>query len=296
MPINAKPEYFKAEAEFHQAETTKDKIKALRNMLSTAPTHKGAEKLRAEIKKKISKLKDISEKEKKSGKGKSLSISKEGASQIVFIGLPNSGKSTLLMELSGKKVKVEPYEFTTKDPEVRMIPYENIWMQGIEIPAIYKGFHDTKQGRQAYALVRNADFVVVVTKDKSQKDLKEIKAELSEANIKTGAKERFREGFTEHLPSLTVTWKDFDKSLIWKIWRKQGKIRVQTKSAGKIAKKPIVMKAGATVEDVVLKIHKDFAKNFRYAKIWGPSAKFAGQQVGFEHRLKDRDIVEVYTK
>jgi len=53
MPINAKPEYFVAEAKFHEAETTKDKIKALRDMLSVAPSHKGAERLRSEIKKKI---------------------------------------------------------------------------------------------------------------------------------------------------------------------------------------------------------------------------------------------------
>ena len=188
MPINAKPAYFTAEAEYHQAETVTQKLAALKKMLATAPTHKGAEKLRAQIKKKIRDLKYKDLIEKKRGKSKSLTISKEGAAQVVFIGLTNSGKSTLLSKLSDNDVKIREYEFTTKKPEVRMLPYENIWIQGIEIPAIYSGAHNTKQGRMMFALIRNSDFVVVVTKNKSQKDLKIIKSELKEAGIQIGAK------------------------------------------------------------------------------------------------------------
>lgn len=295
MATNVTHEYLKAEAEFHEAETTKEKIKALRKMLATAPTHKAAQKLRAEIKKKISKLKDISEKEKKSGKGKSLTISKEGAAQVVFVGVPNSGKSTLLSKLSGKDVKISEYEFTTKSPEMRMIPFENVWIQGIEIPAVYGGFHDTKQGRQMLSLVRNSDFVVLVIRSKKERVL--IEKELKEAGIQLKAKEKYREGLTDHLPSMVITWKNFaDKNLAERIWKAQKKIRVQTKTAGKIAKKPIVLRAGSTVEDAAEKIHKDFIQKFRYAKITGPSSKFEGQQVGLEHKLKDKDIIEVFTK
>ncbi len=295
MPTNVTHEYLTAEAEFHEAQTTSDKIKALRKMLATAPTHKGAEKMRGQIKKQISKYRDIAEKEKKTGKGKSYAISKEGAAQIVIIGLPNSGKSTLLSKLSGKDVKVAEYEFTTKEPEMRMIPFENVWIQAIELPAIYPRYHESKQGRQMLSLLRNSDFVLVVLK--KLKDLKMIESELKSAGIELKAKRKYREDLTEHMPSMNIGWKDFDsKGLLLKIWKSQNKIRVQTKTAGKVAKKPIVLKKGATVGEAAKHIHKDFVKNFRHAKIWGPSAKFNGQQVGLEHVLKDKDVVEIFTK
>ena len=56
------------------------------------------------------------------------------------------------------------------------------------------------------------------------------------------------------------------------------------------------MNKGATVEDAARIVHKDFVKNFKYAKVWGPSAKFDGQQVGLDHELKDTDIIEIFTK
>ncbi len=298
MTTNVTHKYLDAESEFHKAETTSDKLKALKKMLATAPTHKGAQKMRSQIKKQIAKYRELAKKEKKSGKGKSYSISKEGAAQITIIGPPNSGKSTLLSKLSGKKVPIAEYEFTTKEPEMRMIPFENVWIQAIELPAIYPGYHDSKQGRQMLSLLRNSDFVLVVLENrKNKKDNKLIRTELKAVGIELGAKRKYRDGFSEHIPSITIGRKEFDrKHLVLDIWKRQHKIRIQTKADGKIAKKPIVLKEGETVEIVAKHIHKDFVKNFRFAKIWGPSAKFAGQQVGLEHKLKDKDIVEIFTK
>ena len=48
--------------------------------------------------------------------------------------------------------------------------------------------------------------------------------------------------------------------------------------------------------DVTQKVHKDFVKNFKYAKISGKSAKFKWQTVGKDHVLKDDDIVELHMK
>jgi len=294
MPINASVFYYKAEQEFHEAEGTPAKLKALKKMLSTAPTHKGAEKLRADIKKRIALLKYKGETEKKTSKRKSLSIQKEGAAQIVFIGLPNSGKSTLLSKLSGKNIKIADYEFTTAEPEVAAIKFENIWLQGIEIPAIYEGFAESKYGRQILSLVRNADFVVVVCKE--FKDIAQIQAELKKANILL-RKEKTRDNFEQEMPHMIITWQDFNKpKLIEEIWKAQKKIRVQTRVGHKIAPKPIVLHEGATVEEIAKTIHKDMIKKFRFAKVRGPSAHFKDEQVGLEHVLKDGDIVEVFMR
>ena len=69
-----------------------------------------------------------------------------------------------------------------------------------------------------------------------------------------------------------------------------------TKEQGKKAdlEEPLIMKRGATVRDVCMKLHRDFVNKFKKAKIWGKSAKFPGQMKGLPHKLEDGDIVEVY--
>jgi uncharacterized protein len=292
MPINADYKYIAAEIEFQKAETGAQKMKALRNMLSTAPSHKGAERLRADIKRRIAQLKEEIVKTKKQGKGRSYSIKREGAAQIVFIGLPNSGKSTLLSKISSKKIKVADYEFTTTRPEVTSIKFENIWLQGIEVPAVHEGYADHKQGRQFLSIVRSADFIVVVVKE--FRDIAKIQAELKKAHILLRAKKQMK-NFQQEMPHMVITWKDFNKkNLVKELWKAQHKIRVQTRVGHKVAPKPIVLLEGSTVETVAKTIHKDMIRKFRFAKVRGPSAAFPNQQVGLEHVIKDTDVVEVF--
>ena len=57
MPINAHPEYLKAEQEFHEASTDEERLKALEEMLRYMPSHKGAETLRKNLRTRYKKLK-----------------------------------------------------------------------------------------------------------------------------------------------------------------------------------------------------------------------------------------------
>ncbi|MFH0978474.1 MAG: GTP-binding protein [Candidatus Woesearchaeota archaeon] len=73
-------------------------------------------------------------------------------------------------------------------------------------------------------------------------------------------------------------------------------IRVFCKEAGKPAdmQVPLILKKGSNVEDVCLKLHRDFVPRFKIAKVWGKSAKFPGQQLGINHVVQDMDIVELH--
>ena len=295
MPTNVGYEYVNAEKEYHEAKSTSQKIKALRSMLTAVPKHKGTEKMQAQIKKQIAKLQSQLTIEKTKGKSSySSSIKKEGAATIAIVGKTNTGKSFLLSKLSGKKVKISEYEFTTMTPEVRMIPYENVMIQGIEIPPIYDKFYESKNGRQILSNIRLADLVIVLAN--SKKDFDIIKSELSKANITLVMKPKNISLFEIELPYLRINKSDFSRKIVPKIWKYVKKIRIQTKTAGKIAEKPIVLDENSRIEDVARTIHQDFLKNFRFARVWGPSAKFDGQQVGLDHKLKDKDIVEIFTK
>jgi small GTP-binding protein len=72
-------------------------------------------------------------------------------------------------------------------------------------------------------------------------------------------------------------------------------IRIFMKPVGKKPDyaQPMILKEGQTVADACRHIHRDFYRNFRYASVWGPSSKHAGQKVGLEHVLKDQDILTI---
>lgn len=75
-------------------------------------------------------------------------------------------------------------------------------------------------------------------------------------------------------------------------------IHVFLKPQGKEAdmEEPLVISEGSTVGDLCDNIHRSFRRNFRYANVWGDSAKFPGQMVGIDHTLSNGDIVTVVIK
>lgn len=76
-----------------------------------------------------------------------------------------------------------------------------------------------------------------------------------------------------------------------KIFEKLDFIRVYMKISNE--KESLIVKNGSTIGEICSMIHSDLAKNFRYARICGPSAKFRGQRVGMDHKLKDGDVVTI---
>jgi hypothetical protein len=75
-------------------------------------------------------------------------------------------------------------------------------------------------------------------------------------------------------------------------------IRIYMKPQGKEADmvEPLVIKDGSDIGMVCDAIHRDFRRNFRYAQVWGASARFPGQMVGLDHKVADQDIVTIVVK
>jgi ribosome-interacting GTPase 1 len=59
---------------------------------------------------------------------------------------------------------------------------------------------------------------------------------------------------------------------------------------------PLIIQRPATVEDVCNRIHRDFTDKFRYARVWGKSAKHDAQRVGITHQLADGDVLSIVTR
>lgn len=387
MPTNVTIEYLKAEEEYQKARTISEKIRALEKMYATVPKHKGTEKLRLQIKRKLSELRKELEKQQaqRKGGGYSFSVRKEGAAQIVLAGLPNVGKSSLLKALTNADTDVADYPFTTVEPIPGMMHHKDVQIQLVEVPGLVEGAALGKgMGTQLLSVIRNADAIAIVV-DLSKDPIKQMKILLKEferAGIKINKKkprieikrtsmggiiingqENIRGDIREimrmlreekiHSAEITVkepvTLEDFsdalDNSLVWKkaiviankgdapgsrenyemlleeygerfrvipvsakrkikleelkeaLYEIAGVIRVFTKSPGEDpAYPPIPMRKGSTVIEVAKKVHKDFAKNFKYARVWGKSVKFPGQRVGADHVLEDGDIVEIHAR
>ena len=75
-------------------------------------------------------------------------------------------------------------------------------------------------------------------------------------------------------------------------------MRVYTKPRMEEAdlKEPMMMRTGSTIEDACNRLHRDLARDFKYALVWGKSAKFPGQKVGISHVLQEGDVFSIIKK
>ncbi len=80
------------------------------------------------------------------------------------------------------------------------------------------------------------------------------------------------------------------------LFRELGVVRVYTKAPNRPPdrERPFTLRRGDTVEDVALLVHKDLAESLRFARLWGDSGQFDGQQVGREHPVADGDVLELH--
>ncbi|NVM54192.1 MAG: 50S ribosome-binding GTPase, partial [Candidatus Helarchaeota archaeon] len=117
----------------------------------------------------------------------SFSIKKEGAGQIAIVGVTNSGKSSLIKILTNVDTEIAGYPFTTQLPVVGMMPYEDLLIQLIELPAIFEHMNvKGGNGRQILSAIRNADAIILIV-DISIDPLPQmnlILSELESANIR----------------------------------------------------------------------------------------------------------------
>jgi small GTP-binding protein len=325
VPANLPPHYFEAEKRFRTAKTTEDKIMALEEMLAIMPKHKGTDHLKADLRRRIAKLSQ--EAEKGSGARRaSMLIEKEGAAQIVVIGLPNAGKSQLISSLTSASPPVAEYPFTTQSATPGMMEFENIKVQLIDTPPL------TEQPAEWWLrnTIIRADGIAIVV-DLSNDPLAQMEtvlAQLAEmrvgiGKIKTDDEESpirdwkkaliiankvdlentgenylaLRNRYGEQIPVTAISASQGNslEKLRYEIFTMLDIIRVYTKAPGKKAEldDPIVLERGSTLEDAATEVHKDFRAKLKYARIWG-SGKHDGVMAKRNHVLADGDIIELH--
>lgn len=89
------------------------------------------------------------------------------------------------------------------------------------------------------------------------------------------------------------------QDLLDKIWEDLALLRIFTKRKGiapDFSEPMVVRKAHNSVEDVCNSIHRDLKDKFKYALVWGVSAKHSPQKCGLQHHVSDEDVVSIVAK
>src|SRR5437773_2054961 len=177
MPANLTPQYLEAEKRYKQAVTPSDKVSALEEMLAVIPKHKGTEKLQADLKSRLSKCRaELQKPQGPGGKRSSLDIvEREGAGQVVLLGAPNSGKSSLLARLTHATPEIADYPFTTRFPLPGMMLFENIQIQLVDLPPVS---HECWEPR-LFGIIRNADAALLLVDLSSPEMLEQLETVLA---------------------------------------------------------------------------------------------------------------------
>lgn len=319
MPANLTPQYHAAEDKFRYARTAEEKEAALQEMLALIPKHKGTEKLQADIKKRLARLKEEGKKKKAARAADPFAVEREGAGQVVLAGYPNCGKSALVGALTRAKVKVTDYPFATALPLSGMMPYEDTYVQLVDTPpvtpeAIPPGLTGTFKAADALLIVVDAaspdcldqlEGLLQLLQEREVIDLSEDGEIIAPLPFLTVATKMDLPESAEHLlllrelrPDLTLDPVSCEGQGLDQLRRKLFEIleviRIYGKAAGRPVDKerPFILRKGGTVLDFAEMVHKDFPKRLKSALVWG-SSRFDGQAVARDYPLEDRDIVEL---
>ncbi len=311
MPANLTPDYLSAEQEFKDAQTHDEKVAALEKMLSTIPKHKGTEKLQADIKRRLARMR------KESHKGGARHtphwlVKREGAGQVALIGPPSAGKSQLLAALTHAHPEVGDYPFTTRLPAPGMMPVNNVQIQLVDLPPVSAEFVESWLPQ----VIRAANLGVLVADPSDPAVLEEVDftiGYLKQHRVpvprllvgnkadRPRAAENFtalRELYSNRFDFLAVSALRGDNLQVFarRLFDDLQIVRFYSKPPGKPAdlSKPYVVRRGDTVVDAAHAVHKDFAEQMKFTRLYRVDGGHSGLKVERSHVVEDEDILEFH--
>jgi ribosome-interacting GTPase 1 len=208
-----------------------------------------------------------------------------------------------LQALSSIQIKTGAYAFTTTRPVPALTRIAGVLLQLVEIPGLIEGASAGRGGaRPLLGVLRGADAILFCHDATAPiEELQSVMDEVNEAGIVRPSIIVATKSDEADGTALRAAFADFDvievsvlddtslDRLRERIWRLAGLVRVYLRDGGD----PIALNPPATVLDVADSIHHDLGTRCTGARVWGPSARFAGQRVGRSHLLADGDAVEI---
>ncbi len=360
--------------------TIDEQIAEIEEEISSTKYNKATQHHIGKLKAKLARLKVESEARAASkGGGKGYAIRKSGNATVAIVGLPSSGKSTLLNKLTQADSEIGHFDFTTTTVVPGTLKHRGANIQMLDLPGLIAGASKGKgRGREVLAVVRTADMILLLV-DVYRPEAYVLIRELNIAGLRLNEREadivitpRNRGGINvRSTVKLTIlddelvtamvrayglvnadvvlrqdvdedqlvdyllgnrryvmamaavnkidavpeaTWhpivddlktmgfpvvpisadKDTNLELLKNtIFENLDLMRIYMRPRGGETdyEEPLIIRCGATVRDVCDTIHRDIKRKFRFANVWGESAKFPGQSVGLDHILQEGDVI-----
>jgi len=328
MPANLPPNYYTKERELKFAQTPEEKIQIYLELLAIMPKHKGTDKLKADLRARISKLKREIGKKSGAARVDFYHVPREGAAQVVMLGFPNTGKSQILNALTNAEPEVRNYPFTTQKPQVGMLLIKNIQIQIVDMPPISKNyapgwFFGIARGSNLLLLVLSLATDDVIAEMQTLLNLLESahikvyregedeesenfmlkktlflcnKEDVRKADDRLAKLLKFYNNDYRFLPISAFKGSGIDK-LKEEILQSLDIIRVYTKHPKRKVdySQPFILKKGSKVVELASNIHKDFSTKLKFVRLWR-NGKYNGMRIDRDEVLQDGDIVEFHTK
>jgi hypothetical protein len=327
MPANLPPQYFEVEKRYREARSVSEKLKYLEEMLAIMPKHKGTDKLKADLRRRIAQLKDMGAARKGPGRRTPVYlVEREGVGQVALLGPPNTGKSSLVAALTKAQPVIADYPYTTRIPLAGMMRYENVQVQLVDCPPLGEEylepwFPDLLRRADAFA-------AVLAPPEDPAAQLEALRATLAGFHLALSNPdhnpppprlevrrtliifnkadllpdpeelELYLEVLGDDLPvrvvsALTGQGLPELRAVLFEFLQL---VRVYTRAPGKAAnfKSPFVVPARTTLQELADRIHHDLGRSFRFARVWGRET-FEGQRVQRDYLLQEGDVVEIHT-
>jgi ribosome-interacting GTPase 1 len=330
MAANLTPQYLEAEVRYRAAKTPDEKLAALEEMWRELPKHKSSEKIQAELKKKLSAARQEAQHRRKGpAQADPYAIPRCGAGQVVLVGPPNVGKSSIVGGLTHAHVKIADYPFATALPVPGMVPFEDIQIQLVDTPPLTAEHVPAGMA----GLWHTADALLVVADLSSDTFLDDMEAcwhHLAERRIaltdgprarplepdgtlqvpgfvwanKLDAAEApanldlARELLADRVRIEPLSTRDPARmalvpQLLFNLIRV---IRVYAKPPGRKPDlaEPFVLSAGSDLHELARRVYRGHPHQVQSARLWRPGMA-DGQNVHLDHVLHDKDIVELHS-
>jgi ribosome-interacting GTPase 1 len=326
MPANLPPQYFEVEKKYREARSVSEKIRHLEEMLAIMPKHKGTDKLRADLRRRMAQLKDLGAGRKGPGRRAPVYlVDKEGVGQIALVGPPNTGKSSLLAALTQAQPQIADYPYSTRLPLAGMMRFENVQVQLVDTPPLADylepWFPDLLRRADAWALVLSPpqdplDQLQAVTSLLAPYQLAPVHPArprpdggftsirtmiiLNMADLLPDPEELalYLEFLGDQFPALAVSAQKGIglPGLRAALFHLLDLVRVYTRAPGKAANfnSPFVIPRNTTVTELADRIHHDLGRTFKFARVWGKDT-FQGQRVQRDYLLREGDVIEIHT-
>ena len=333
MPLEPKVMWDKVKKSI-KGKSNEEQIIILESYLSEWPQFRGPYMdMKMKIKKMLENLRRIQQIKSKSKKeredGQLFSVKKQGVARIALLGLPNAGKSTVFTNLTKRDVPIGDYPYTTQDVNTGIYEFNNISIQLLDLPPIAENtISHLSYGANLFNCIKSVTEIVCLVVDCSKDIGRQIMVILNELEqnqislfnsyrvdygekqatlkkgivllTKTDLSPRYQiteegQGMLHNLKTCSIHTQEqltYFQNVICELL---GMITVFCRIPHSGDLNPFSIYEGTSVYDLANNIHKELAKHFKCAKIWGDSAKFPGQRVHKDHVLYNQDIVEIYT-